>query len=508
MFGFLAVILRLVFFFAAINFAAVLVFVRVLIFIFIFSILSFIGGVDGWDLEEAQLGALGATCRSRDFNPHPLERRVRYSTWIWIDLSLRHYPLPAEDCAHPQRCRKEKNERKDLKPAPTAPSPLSPRPPTHPTPARVPRNALRARSGGESAASDSKAKTGVSGSKEGRGGGVRRVHAGRGIGIEIGELASPPFVPLRCGCTGGFAFSPGGGKDGYARVGGANCARAESNDCAGSAGVSGYTEFAFEVAFELTLEGRGRALASAHGGCHAHSAGITVAFDTNDETGTEVEVEAEGATHSGPEWERGDADTDVEEPAVMWMGAARVGARTWTLWAEEWGGVSRKKDALTQNAWPLPDSNGISALFYVGNQWFADAYRMPRGLPTLCGSRNKRQRSSIDEARARVMHAARYRAFLNPNIGTLRSFAAGIHMNIQGCWTRTRMMRRPPLQNVRIKKDECGKESPRSPRYGPARESNRGFLLKLITHANGPFFALWIWTLEEKKILSGSWKTT
>jgi hypothetical protein len=38
--------------------------------------------------------------------------------------------------------------------------------------------------------------------------GVRRVHAGGGIGVKIGELASPPFVPLRCGCTGGFAFSP------------------------------------------------------------------------------------------------------------------------------------------------------------------------------------------------------------------------------------------------------------------------------------------------------------
>jgi hypothetical protein len=51
MFGFFAVILRLVFFFAAINFTAVLVFVRVLIFIF--SILSFVGGGDEWDLEEA-----------------------------------------------------------------------------------------------------------------------------------------------------------------------------------------------------------------------------------------------------------------------------------------------------------------------------------------------------------------------------------------------------------------------------------------------------------------------
>jgi hypothetical protein len=60
---------------------------------------------------------------------------------------------------------KKKN---DLKPAPTAPSPLSA--PTLPTLARVRRNALRARSGGEGAASDSKVKTGVAGSKEGRGG--------------------------------------------------------------------------------------------------------------------------------------------------------------------------------------------------------------------------------------------------------------------------------------------------------------------------------------------------
>ncbi|KAJ7869049.1 hypothetical protein B0H13DRAFT_1896809 [Mycena leptocephala] len=167
MFGFLAVILRLVFFFAAINFAAVLVFVRVLIFIFIFSILSFIGGVDGWDLEEAQLGALGATCRSRDFNPHPLERRVPGSGLI--------YPC---GITHSQR-----------KIAPIR------------SVVEVPRNALGARSGGEGAASDSKAKTGVAGSKEGEEGDgcVRRVHAGGGIGVKIGELASPPFVPSGAG---------------------------------------------------------------------------------------------------------------------------------------------------------------------------------------------------------------------------------------------------------------------------------------------------------------------